>query len=712
MQQRILYTFLLFTLNAGLPFNGHANTLEEITVYSTLDDGLLSNLTASVSILDESDFFSRNAQHLDQLALSVPNLSFSGGASRGRFAQIRGIGDIEQFVDPKAYPSVGLVVDGIELNGLFGAGLLFDAKQVEVLRGPQGTRFGASALAGAIHIVSNDANANKNYIESGYGRFDSRQLGGAFGGNISDNVSARISAQQYRSDGYIENKFLDRDNTGDFDEFLVRSKISWQVNDDQDLDFVFLLIDNDNGYDAFSLENTEQTTFSNEPGFDKQRVSAVGVTHRFELNNNSQIKSNISYLKAKTAYGFDQDWKDPTYCAINSCPFGDFNSFDSFFRDREDLTLDIRFINNSFIAGLYFQEIDTKLDRLATDDGFIDFDSDYNTKRKALYFAWSPQLSPSLKAHIGARGERFDDDYSDVNSISLESDDDLWSAEASLTFDINHEHQLYGLISRGNKAGGVNTDASSNIESRDTTGPLTEAQAALIDRQRFSSESLTNVEIGLKSNIQSLGLTSSINLFYNKRNNPQFETFIFDPTTFAFIGYLDNADSAESSGLEWELSAQLNQRLTLNASAAYIDSSIKNYRAQDFEALDSFTFVFQDINEQDQPRAAKYQYSLSGEVTINDRLKAVLQVEGRDDFGFAYYFNERSENVNLFHANIEYALDNISFNIWARNILDKSYATQGLFFGNDPADSFVTELYTQLGEPRNFGLTARYSFSD
>jgi len=707
MRQQILSTFLLFTLNAGLPLNGHANTIEEVTVYSTLSDRLLSDLTASVSIRDESDIFSRNAQHLDQLALSVPNLNFSGGASRGRFAQIRGIGDIEQFVDPKAYPSVGLVVDGIELNGLFGAGLLFDAKQVEVLRGPQGTRFGASALAGAIHIVSNDANANNNYIESGYGRFDSRQFGGAFGGNISDNVSARISAQQYRSDGYIENEFLDRDNTGDFDEFLVRTKISWQVNDNQNLDIVAMLIDNDNGYDAFSLENTEQTTFSDEPGFDKQRVSAVGVTHHFELNDNSQIKSNISYLKAKTAYGFDQDWKDPSYCTTNACPFGDFNSFDSFFRDREDLTLDIRFINNSFVAGLYFQEIDTKLDRLATDDGFIDFDSDYKTKRKAIYFAWSPQLSPSLNAHIGARGETFDDDYSDVNSISLESDDDLWSAEASLTFDINNQHQLYGLVSRGNKAGGVNTDASSNIGSIDAV-----PQAALIDRLRFSSESLTNVELGLKSNIQSLGLTSSINLFYNKRNNPQFETFIFDPATFFFIGYLDNADSAESSGLEWELSARLNERFTLNASAAYIDSSIKNYRAQDFEALDSSTFVFRDISEQDQPRAAKYQYSLSGEATINDQIQVVLQVEGRDDFGFAYYFNERSENVNLFHANIEYTLDNISFNIWARNILDKSYATQGLFFGNDPADSFVTELYTQLGEPRNFGLTARYSFSD
>ena len=127
--------------------------LEEITIFSTLDQTNNFNFIGSASILNSDDVSSRDAQNIEQLLNTIPNTNFSGGASRGRFVQIRGIGDIEQFVDPKAYPSVGLIIDGIEMNGLFGAGLLFDAEQVEVLRGPQGTRLGASALAGSINII-------------------------------------------------------------------------------------------------------------------------------------------------------------------------------------------------------------------------------------------------------------------------------------------------------------------------------------------------------------------------------------------------------------------------------------------------------------------------------------------------------------------------------------------------------------------------------
>mgnify|MGYP001178713241 FL=1 len=168
-----------------------------------------------------------NAQHLDQLLAISPNTNFSGGASRGRFIQIRGIGDLEQFVDPKAYPSVGLTVDGIELNGLFGSGLLFDIQQLEILRGPQGTRLGAAASAGAINIISNTG-GNNNYLAAGFGRYNSHQIGLAYGSAINDSLTARTAIQKYTSDGYITNEFLDRDDTGQFNELQVKTNILWR----------------------------------------------------------------------------------------------------------------------------------------------------------------------------------------------------------------------------------------------------------------------------------------------------------------------------------------------------------------------------------------------------------------------------------------------------------------------------------------------------
>ncbi len=88
---------------------------------------------------------------------------------------MRGVGDLEQFVDPKHFPSVGIVLDGIELSNVASGALLFDTEQVEVLRGPQGTRFGASALAGMINIRGREPGDTPSVDASaGYGNRDGR----------------------------------------------------------------------------------------------------------------------------------------------------------------------------------------------------------------------------------------------------------------------------------------------------------------------------------------------------------------------------------------------------------------------------------------------------------------------------------------------------------------------------------------------------------
>ena len=72
--------------------------------------------------------------HLEEVLNQIPNVNFSSGASRGRFVQIRGIGERSQFSEP-LNSSVGLIVDGVDLSGIGAAATLFDVEQVEVLRG-------------------------------------------------------------------------------------------------------------------------------------------------------------------------------------------------------------------------------------------------------------------------------------------------------------------------------------------------------------------------------------------------------------------------------------------------------------------------------------------------------------------------------------------------------------------------------------------------
>ena len=109
--------------------------VERVVVYGTLDNTPLSQTASTISVLSADDIKERNAQHLEALFNKVPNLNFSMGASRGRFVQIRGIGERSQFVDP-VNPSVGFLVDGIDYSGLMAGASTFDVAQVEVFKGP------------------------------------------------------------------------------------------------------------------------------------------------------------------------------------------------------------------------------------------------------------------------------------------------------------------------------------------------------------------------------------------------------------------------------------------------------------------------------------------------------------------------------------------------------------------------------------------------
>jgi iron complex outermembrane receptor protein len=121
--------------------------LDTVTVSADFRDTNVQELPEAVTVIGAQKIEQRSAEHLEQILSLAPNVNFSAGSSRARYYQIRGIGERSQFIDP-VNPSVGLMIDGIDMTGLGGAATLLDVKQVEILRGPQGTRFGANALGG------------------------------------------------------------------------------------------------------------------------------------------------------------------------------------------------------------------------------------------------------------------------------------------------------------------------------------------------------------------------------------------------------------------------------------------------------------------------------------------------------------------------------------------------------------------------------------
>ncbi len=316
--------------------------IERVTVYGDFYQQTLSQLSASASIIDDTRVLSRQADHLDGLLRVAPNVNFSAGASRGRFVQIRGIGERSQFAEP-INPSVALMVDDFDFSGLGASGILFDTQQVEVFRGPQATVFGTGALAGAVLIKSNDADAtDNNFVSARVATKDSYRVELANSVAVSDDLAVRAAVYHNRSDGFVKNAHLNREDTNNIDESAVKLAAKWQIDTATTLNLAYRWYDIDNGYDAFSLDN-DNITQSDEPGFDRQQTHAVSANMATKLQA-GELQLIVTHASHNFGYGYDEDW---TYTGFH--PWG-YTSTDHYYREVDTNTAEIRFVGSESVT--------------------------------------------------------------------------------------------------------------------------------------------------------------------------------------------------------------------------------------------------------------------------------------------------------------------------------------------------------------------------
>ena len=292
--------------------------LQEIVVTAGLRDSHLSDLPQSVTVLGQSTLQSAGVQQLQDVLSLIPNLSWASGSSRPRFLLMRGIGEVEQY-QGAPNPSVGFLIDDIDFSGIGMPATLFDTRQVEVLRGPQGTVYGANALAGLISVRTQDPSAQFTvHGEATLADFDTRAVGLAVSDSLEDSQAGwRVAAQQYRSDGYRHNAFLGRDDTNGYDEGTVRGKFFWQVSPDLRADLAVMDVDLNNGYDAFSIDNS-RTTLTNQPGRDAQQSLGASLKLTLAVAAFGEIRSISSTANSHIDYSFDSDWGNDPFWATSA----------------------------------------------------------------------------------------------------------------------------------------------------------------------------------------------------------------------------------------------------------------------------------------------------------------------------------------------------------------------------------------------------------
>ncbi|AVJ56980.1 hypothetical protein C5610_12240 [Idiomarina sp. OT37-5b] len=695
--------FALTALSLGFAANAQSDqeNIEIITVNADFQSQTLNEIPQSIAIVDPQTMQERSAEHLQNVLNSVANINFSGGTSTARFIQIRGIGERSQFVD-NVNPSVGLLIDGIDYSGLGAAATLFDIGQLEVFRGPQSGRFGVNSLAGMVVLESEAPSAiTQGRLLAGMANYDEQRLGVAVGGALGEATQARLSVLQFNQDGFTSNAFLDRDDTEQRDELSARLGLSSALSDDWQVNANLHYFNIDNGYDAFSLEN-DRVTLSDQPGSDALRSAAVRLAAVYSGWGASELELSVSRLNADSEYSFDEDW---TYVGI--APGWEYSSFDAYFRDREDTTVEGRLrstepvtllgLMSEWTLGVYAYRKNQQLTRdyFNWDIGAPAlFSSDQERNHWALYGELIQQLNTRWSLLTGLRLERYTTDYLDSNQVAEEPSDTMIGGNLSLRYQYTDNSRWYTTLARGYKAGGVNGEALGRAKDQQ----LESIEQYLLERATFAPELLWNLESGLKWASPNQGWTGRVAVFYNWRDDVQLKSWVNRDQSF--VGFLENAASGTNYGVEAELEGQLTDGLSAFASLGWLNTEIDGFVTEDGE----------DMSGRDQAHAPNYTANIGLRGVLGEHWYWSVQTDLKDGYYFSNSHNQKAEAATQWHAQIGYRWDNWELKLWGRNLTDEDVEVRGFYFGNDPRDQYVTETYLQYGEPRRVGLTAEYQF--
>lgn len=694
-------TITFFVAAGLLAFSARSNGedfLEEVVVTAELRDVPLLQQAASTSVVDSEHIRLREANHLENILGLMPNVNFAGGSSRARFYQVRGIGERSQFVEP-LNPSVGLLIDDIDLSGLGTAGSLFDVEQVEVLRGPQGTLHGANALAGLINIRSAaPEEAFRGYVDASIGGYDTREIGAMLTGPLSDSLAFRVAANRFRSDGFIENAWLGSDQTNGRDERMARGKLRWAGENDR-VDLTVLIADADNGYDAFSLDNT-RTTLSDQPGRDTIDLAAGAIRWQRRLDA-ADLEWLVTVADSDTGYSYDEDW---SYVGI--APGWEYSSFDEYLRQRDSHSAQLRLLSQrplslgatpaDWVVGLYWLEDDESFRRRYT---YLasDFTSQYRAHTLAAFGQLDIHLNDALVLSSGLRLARRSTEYADSNGVDSTPSNTLWGGKLALEFTTGRNQLAYASISRGYRANGVNA----GIISAPDVGEKPGSESALAF---YDEELLLNYEIGHKAMALDGSLTSRIALFFMDRKDQQVRGSLVVPRedgSTAFIDYTDNAASGSNYGLEWELDWNFNDRVRVYGSLGLLRTGFNRYINADGV----------DLSGRDQAHAPRYQFAAGALFDLAPHWYFQVEVEGKDRFYFSDRHEVESGSYALSHLRLGYAAGRWHAALWIRNLTDEDYFIRGFgSFGNDPRKEYAVEPYLQYGDPRQAGVSLHVSF--
>ncbi|HEX7373529.1 MAG TPA: TonB-dependent receptor, partial [Steroidobacteraceae bacterium] len=287
--------------------------LEEIVVTAQKREQKLSETPVSITALSSADLDRISATQFRDFATTVPGLSFTTTGVGQTQVNLRGI-----TTGGNVSPTVGIYVDevpyGSSTSFASSAQLaldvgLFDVDRIEVLRGPQGTLYGASTMGGLLKYVPQkpDTHAFGGSVQAG---ISSTEHGGlnydvasAVNVPLSDGKAAmRLSGFYSQDGGYIDNVQLGKDDVNQADIYGGRGDFLWTPTDRLSVRFALFAQDVSRDgtieadYDLATHKplagDLEQFVALNQPFDQEFRLASATVNYKFDF---AELTSVTSY---------------------------------------------------------------------------------------------------------------------------------------------------------------------------------------------------------------------------------------------------------------------------------------------------------------------------------------------------------------------------------------------------------------------------------
>ncbi len=204
MTNRPIHYVLFATLFAAIASPAVAQ-IEEIVVTADRREENLQDVSISVTAFNEKLLELGGINDVSRLELLVPGLNYAFAGNDAKF-NVRGANSTNTFGDNSSI--VGAFVDGVyKARASQQTRAFFDVKNVEFLRGPQGTLYGRNTFAGALNVYTHtpDLDGISGGLSISHEAFDRKRGEAHINLPLGDTLAVRLAGFFDKSDGHIKN---------------------------------------------------------------------------------------------------------------------------------------------------------------------------------------------------------------------------------------------------------------------------------------------------------------------------------------------------------------------------------------------------------------------------------------------------------------------------------------------------------------------------